>query len=65
MSLFNDKNYCNLHDILIINNPSLAFEKNFMSDYHQMSLVRMFVMNEMGKDLMPRLSKNMPKINWY
>jgi len=25
----------------------------------------MFVMNEMGKDLMPRLSKNMPKINWY
>lgn len=65
MSIFNDNNYCHLHDIMVINNPEMAFEKNFMTDYHQMSLVRMFVMNKIGQDLMPRLSKNMPKINWY
>lgn len=25
MSLFNDDNYCHIHDILILNDPSLAF----------------------------------------
>lgn len=65
MSLFNNDNYCHLHDLMILKNPEFAFEKNFMTDYHQMSLVRMFVMNQIGQDLMPRLSKNMPKINWY
>jgi hypothetical protein len=34
-----------------------------MSDYHQLSFIRMFVLGNMGKDLMPRFSKDMPKIN--
>lgn len=65
MSIFNDKDYCNVHDIILLNNPEFGFQKYFMTDYHQMSFPRMFVMNKIGKDLMPRLSKNMPKINWY
>ena len=66
MGIFNMKDYCNIHDILLQYDPE-AYLKNkyFVSDYHQMSLVRMFVMNSMGEDVMPKLSKNMSKINFY
>ena len=65
MGIFNDRDYCHIHDILLLSNPKLAHKKYFMTDYHQLSLVRMFVMNKQGKDLMPKFSKNMPKINWF
>ena len=66
MGIFNMNDYCHVHDQLILNNPDLALKKKyFITDYHQMSLPRMFVMNKMGKDLMPKVSKNMPKINFY
>ena len=65
MGLYNFKDYCQVHDVLIFGNRELAFQKNFITDYHQMSLPRMFVMNKIGQDLMPKFSKNMPKINWY
>lgn len=66
MGIFNMDDYCNVHDILIQANPSLALTKKyFVTDYHQLSLPRMFIMNEMGKDLMPKISKNMPALNFY
>ncbi len=65
MGLYNFDNYCHVHDILILSNKKLAFKKNFVTDYHQMSLLRMFVMNKLGRDMMPKFSKNMPKINWF
>lgn len=48
MGIFNDDNYCHIHDILLLSNPQWAFERYFMTDYHQMSLLRMFVMNKIG-----------------
>jgi hypothetical protein len=64
MGLYKDKNYCTIHDLLVINNPSLLNKIIFMSDYHPMSLVRMFILRKMGgKDVMPQFSKDMPKIN--
>ena len=66
MGIFNMYDYCNVHDILLLNNPRLALDnKYFITDYHPLGLPRMFVMNEMGNDLMPKISKNMPKINWH
>lgn len=34
MSLFNDKNYCHVHDLLLLSYPKQAFQKYFMTDYH-------------------------------
>ncbi len=66
MGIFNMGDYCNVHDILIQYHPALALEhKYFITDYHQMGLPRMFVMNKIGEDLMPKISKNMPKLNFY
>jgi len=66
MGIFNMGDYCNVHDILIQYNPTLALEhKYFVTDYHQMGLPRMFIMNKMGEDLMPKISKNMNKLNFY
>ena len=64
--IFNMDDYCNVHDVLIQHDPSLAMDrKYFVTDYHPMGLPRLFVMNVMGEDLMPKLSKNMPKLNFY
>lgn len=66
LGIFNMGDYCNVHDILIQHNPSLALKKKyFVTDYHQMGLPRMFVMNKIGEDLMPKISKNMNKLNFY
>lgn len=66
MGIFNMNDYCNIHDILIQSNPGLALtRKYFVTDYHHMSLPRMFVMGQMGQDLMPKISKNMPALNFY
>lgn len=58
MGVFNDDNYCNNHDLLLLSNPDMVYKKYFMSDYHQLSLTRMFVMNKIGIDVMPWFSKN-------
>lgn len=34
MGIFNDKNYCHVHDMLIYHNQPLAFKKYYMTDYH-------------------------------
>lgn len=65
MGIWNMANYCHVHDILIQHDPSLALTKKyFITDYHQMSLPRLFVMNKIGEDLMPKISKNMSKLNY-
>lgn len=63
--IFNMDDYCNVHDILLQYNPQIAFQKYFVTDYHHLSLPRMFVMNRIGEDLMPKVSKNMHRINFY
>ena len=66
MGIFNDDHYCDMHDNFVINNPSSVLDKlYYVSDYHQMSLIRMFVMGRMGKDSMPKICKNMNRINYY
>ena len=66
MGIFNMESYCNVHDILLQHDPQSYFQnKFFVTDYHQMSLIRMFVMGKMGEDVMPKLSKNMSKINFH
>lgn len=64
LGIFNMDDYCNVHDILIQHNKELAFKKYFVTDYHHLGLPRMFVMNLIGEDLMPKLSKNMHKLNY-
>lgn len=34
MGVFNDDNYCNNHDLLMLSNPDIIYKKYFMSDYH-------------------------------
>lgn len=64
--IFNIDEYCDIHDVLIQQDTSLALNKKyFITDYHQMGLPRLFVMNRMGEDLMPKISKNMPRINYF
>lgn len=66
MGIFNLNDYCNVHDILLQHDTERYLQnKYFVTDYHHMSLVRMFVMGSMGEDVMPKLSKNMSKINFY
>lgn len=66
MGIFNLNDYCNVHDILIQHDPDTYFKnKYFVTDYHHLSLLRMFVMGAMGEDVMPKISKNMSKINFY
>ena len=66
MGIFNLDDYCNAHDILIQHDPQTYLNnKYFVTDYHHLSLLRMFVMGSMGEDVMPKLSKNMSKINFY
>ena len=66
MGIFNLDDYCNVHDILIQHDPDTYFKnKYFITDYHHLSLLRMFVMGSMGEDVMPKISKNMSKINFY
>jgi len=44
MGIFNNPHYCDEHDNFVINNPKALFDKlYYVSDYHQMSLIRMFV----------------------
>ena len=46
LGIFNVVDYCNIHDLLILKKPHLALKKKyFITDYHQLSLNRMFVMN--------------------
>lgn len=61
--LFRDDKYCNIHDLLMIQNQNLIDDTLFMTDYHQLSYIRMFILGKIGKDLMPKFSKDMPKIN--
>ena len=34
MGIFNDNNYCNVHDMLVLGNKGLLKKKYFMTDYH-------------------------------
>ena len=65
LGIVNVNDYCNVHDLLILNDSDLALKKKyFITDYHQFSFVRMFVMNKIGQDLMPKIGKNMSKLNY-
>ena len=65
MGIFNDPNYCQVHDNFILSNPAVALEKMyFFSDYHQLSIPRYFGLGEYGFDTRPKLSKNMKWVNW-
>ena len=66
MGIFNLDDYCDVHDIMMMqHDPENHTKKYFVTDYHQLSLTRMFVMGSMGEDVMPKMSKNMSKINFY
>lgn len=66
MGIFNDESYCDMHDNFVISNPSSVLDKlYYVSDYHQMSLIRMFTLGKMGKDVMPKICKNMNRVNFY
>jgi hypothetical protein len=52
--LFNDPNYCDVHDNFLMMHPSSVMSKfYYMCDYHQLSLLRMFTLGSMGKDTAP------------
>lgn len=66
MGIFNDPNYCDVHDLFILNNPEAVLNRTyFLSDYHQFSIPRMMGLSHFGKDTNPKISKNMKPINFH
>lgn len=66
MGIFNNDNYCDEHDNFVINNPNSVLDKMYyVSDYHQLSLPRMIALGKTGKDVMPKICKNMNRVNFY
>ena len=66
LGLFNDDNYCDVHDTFVMNNPEVVLKKMyFLSDYHQFSIPRMGAMSYYGKDTNPQVSKNMKSLNFF
>src|SRR3990167_1266928 len=66
MGIFNDPNYCDVHDMFVLNNPEAVLNKTYyMSDYHQFSIQRMMALSHFGKDTNPKISKNMKPINFH
>lgn len=66
MGIFNNPDYCNYHDYFILNNPEIALKKlYFFSDYHPLSIPRYFAFGKFGKDTIPKVSKNMKRLNWF
>lgn len=66
LGLFNDDNYCDVHDNFVLNNPEVVLNKSyFLSDYHQFSIPRMAALAYKGKDTNPQVSKNMKSINFF
>lgn len=66
LGLFNDDNYCDVHDNFVLNNPEAVLNKSyFLSDYHQLSIPRMAALSFYGKDTNPQISKNMKSLNFF
>lgn len=66
MGIFNNPDYCNYHDYFVLHNPELALKKlYFFSDYHPLSIPRYFAFGKFGKDTIPKVSKNMKRLNWF
>jgi hypothetical protein len=66
MGIFNDPDYCHIHDHFILTNPEVILDKMyFFSDYHPLSIPRYFAWGEAGLDTNPKVSKNMKLVNWY
>lgn len=66
LGLFNDPNYCDVHDLFVLNNPEVVLKKMyFLSDYHQFSIPRMGALSHFGKDTNPKVSKNMKSLNFF
>lgn len=66
LGLFNDDNYCDVHDNFVLNNPEVVLNKSyFLSDYHQFSIPRMHALAQFGKDTNPQISKNMKSLNFF
>jgi len=66
MGIFNDPNYCHIHDTFVLNNPETVLSKMyFFSDYHPLSIPRYFALGKYGLDTNPKVSKNMKLVNWY
>lgn len=66
MGLFNDRNYCDAHDLFVLQSPEFVMKKMyFLSDYHQLSIPRMSALSKLGKDTNPQVSKNMKPINFF
>ena len=66
MGMFNNPHYCQFHDTMVLAHPEIVMEKlYFFSDYHPLSIPRYFALGKFGKDTLPKVSKNMKKLNWY
>ena len=66
LGLFNDPNYCHVHDNFVINNPEVILEKMyFLSDYHPLSIPRYFALGQFGTDTSPKVSKDMHQSNYF
>lgn len=66
LGLFNDANYCDVHDLFVLNNPEVVLNKMYyLSDYHQFSIPRMSALSHYGKDTNPKISKNMKSLNFF
>jgi Tubulin-tyrosine ligase family len=66
MGIFNDENYCDVHDMFILNNPEAVLNRTYyLSDYHPFSIPRMMALSHFGKDTNPKISKNMKPINFH
>ena len=65
LGILNDSKYCSIHDMLLLNQSDLLLSKPLIvTDYHQLSLLRMFIFSKKGEDLMPKISKNMLRLNF-
>ena len=66
MGIFNDPNYCHVHDNFVLNNPEVILDQMyFLSDYHPLSIPRYFGLGEFGIDTNPKVSKDMNFVNWH
>lgn len=66
LGIYNDPNYCHLHDSFLIRHPEMALDKMyFLTDYHPFSIPRWYGLGHYGLDTAPKVSKNMKRLNWY
>lgn len=66
LGLVNDPNYCDAHDVFLLNHPEAVLQKMyFLSDYHQFSIPRSRALSVFGKDTNSKVCKNMRSVNYH